>query len=207
MSKHTLLAGIAAATLLARPSVASAESETAQARKAIAAAKAKIDAVNIVGAAGDAPRLHAEAVRELNIAQEELDHHAKIEAVRDATRASQLADQALAASQRARNNDQHSATEAAQAQAASANERAAQAQATAVRAQADAAAARAAPPVVVQTPAREDEPKTTTLSTTTTDEGSTAGTPKRHRAVHRSAARRRHPYRHTIRTKATITTG
>jgi hypothetical protein len=202
--KQTLVAGIAAAALLALPTTASAEGKTDQARKAIAAAQAKIDAVNIVGAAGDAPRLHAEAVRALHIAQDELNHHAKLDAVRDATRASELADQALVASQRARTNEQHSATDAAQAQAANANERAADAQAAAARAQADAAAARAAPPVVIQTPA-PPAPTTTTVSTTTTDEAAAAPA---HRRVVRKAAthHHHHPARHTVHTTAIVTT-
>ena len=204
-SKHILAAGIAAAALLALPTAASAEGKTDQARKAIAAAQAKIDAVNIVGAAGDAPRLHAEAVRQLHIAQDELNHHAKLEAVRDATRASELADQALVASQRARTNEQRSATDAAQAQAANANERAADAQAAAARAQADAAAARAAPPVVIQTPAPAAAPTTTTVSTTSTDERATA--PTHRRVVRRSHIRRRHPaHYHTLHTTTTVTT-
>ena len=201
--KQTLAAGIAAAALLALPTTASAEGKTDQARKAIAAAQAKIDAVNIVGAAGDAPRLHAEAVRALHIAQDELNHHAKLDAVRDATRASELADQALVASQRARTNEQRSATDAAQTQAANANERAADAQAAAARAQADAAAARAAPPVVIQTPAPA-APTTTTVNTTTTDDDHAA--PPARRRVVRRATHHHHPARHTVHTTATITT-
>ena len=201
--KQTLAAGIAAAALLALPTTASAEGKTDQARKAIAAAQAKIDAVNIVGAAGDAPRLHAEAVRALHIAQDELNHHAKLDAVRDATRASELADQALVASQRARTNEQRSATDAAHTPAANANERAADAQAAAARAQADAAAARAAPPVVIQTPAPA-APTTTTVNTTTTDDDH-AAPPARHRVVRR-ATHHHHPARHTVHTTATITT-
>ena len=203
--KHTLAAGIAAVSLLALPAAALAEGKTDQARKAIAAAQAKIDAVNIVGAAGDAPRLHAEAVRQLHIAQDELNHHAKLEAVRDATRASELADQALVASQRARTNEQRSATDAAQAQAANANERAADAQAAAARAQADAAAARAAPPVVIQAPAPAAAPTTTTVSTTSTDERAAA--PTQPRVVRKIHTHRRHPaHHHTLHTTTTVTT-
>jgi hypothetical protein len=201
--KQTLAAGTAVALFLL-PTVASAEGKTDQAQKAIAAAKAKIDAVNIVGAAGDAPRLYAEAVRELHIAQDELNHHAKVEALRDATRASELADQALAASQRTRNDDQRSATQAAQDQAAQANARAADAQAATARAQAEAAAARSAPPVIVQAPAPVVAPATTTVSTTTTDEHTAA--PIHHRIVHRAAHHRSHSTRHTVRTTATVTT-
>ena len=199
--KQTLVAGVAAA-MFVLPAAASAEGKTDQAEKAIAAAKAKIDAVNIVGAAGDAPRLYAEAVRELHIAQDELRRHAKVSALQDATRASELADQALAASQRTRTNDQRSATQAAQDQAARANDRAADAQAATARAQAEAAAARATPPVIVQTPA--PAPATTTVSTTTTEEHTAA--PMHRRIVHRTAHRRSHSTRHTVRTTATVTT-
>ena len=205
--KQLLALSIAASTCLALPTAAFAEGKTDQARKAIAAAQAKIDAVNIVGAAGDAPRLHAEAVRALHIAQDELNHHAKVEAVRDATRASELADQALVASQRARTNDQRLATEAAQAQAVAANARAADAQAAAARAQTDAAAARAAPPVIIQTPAPAAAPTTTTVSTTTTDMAATAA-PARKRVVRKTTYRHthRHPTRQTVHTTATVTT-
>ena len=148
-AKHLLTLALAASACLALPTAASAEGKTDRARKAIAAAQAKIDAANIVGAAGDAPRLHAEAVATLHRAQDELDHHAKDDAIRDATRASEIADQALAASRRDRTNEQRGAVNAAQSQAAEANARAAAAQASAAAAQADAAAARAAPPVVI----------------------------------------------------------
>ena len=56
MTRTQLLAlSIAASTCLALPSAVSAEGKTDQARKAIAAAQAKIDAVKTVGAAGDSP--------------------------------------------------------------------------------------------------------------------------------------------------------
>ena len=129
MTRNSMLAILLAATTscFVLPTAASAEGKTDQARKAIAAAQAKIDAANIVGAAGDAPRLHAEAVRVLHIAQDELNHHAKDEAIRDATRASEIADQALAASQRERTAQERQTSGAAQAEAAEANARAADA--------------------------------------------------------------------------------
>ncbi len=151
--------GVAIAALTAMPVTAFAEGKTDQARKAIAAAQAKIDAANTVGAAGDAPRFQHEAVAALQLARDELAHHDKDAAIRDAQHASQLADMALSASSRARLNDQQAATDAAQRQAAAANERAADAnaraadaQASAAAAQADAAAARSAPPVVIAAP-------------------------------------------------------
>jgi multidrug efflux pump subunit AcrA (membrane-fusion protein) len=204
MSRSLMLAiAFAATTCLTVPTAASAEGKTDQARKAIAAAQAKIDAANIVGAAGDAPRLHAEAVRVLHIAQDELNHHAKDEAIRDATRASEIADQALAASQRERTSEQQAATGAAQAQAAEANARAADAQAAAAAAQADAAAARAAPPVIVQQPATEPAPTTTTVTTTETVKDS-AVVPVHHKRVLHKRVVHKKPV--ATRTKTTTTT-
>eukprot|EP01035_Chromulina_nebulosa_P011672 gene11672-15586_t len=107
--------------LVAMPVSAFAEGKTDQARKAIAAAQAKIQAGNTVGAAGDAPRFQAQAVAALQLARDELAHHDKDGAIRDATHASELADMALSASARARLNDQQAATETAQRQAAAAN--------------------------------------------------------------------------------------
>jgi hypothetical protein len=205
MSRTLMLAiALVATTGLTVPTAASAEGKTDQARKAIAAAQAKIDAANIVGAAGDAPRLHAEAVRILHIAQDELNHHAKDEAIRDATRASELADQALAASQRERTSEQQAATSAAQAQAAEANARAADAQAAAAAAQADAAAARAAPPVVVQQSAPEPAPTTTTVTTTETVKDSAAA-PVHRRVVHKRVVHKK-PVKTATHTKTTTTT-
>ncbi|MDB5708158.1 MAG: hypothetical protein JWL96_228, partial [Sphingomonas bacterium] len=113
--------GVAMTALVAMPVSAFAEGKTDQARKAIAAAQAKIDAANTVGAAGDAPRFQHEAVSALQLARDELAHHDKDAAIRDAQHASQLADMALSASSRARLNDQQAATDAARRQAAAAN--------------------------------------------------------------------------------------
>jgi hypothetical protein len=204
--------GVAITALVAMPVTAFAEGKTDQARKAIAAAQAKIDAGNTVGAGGDAPRFQHEAIAALQLARDELAHHDKDAAIRDATHASQLADMALSASSRARLADQQSATEAAQRQAAAANARAADAQATAAAAQADAAAARAAPPpapVVIAAPAPAPAPTTVTTETTQTAAATTtahtvAPAPKR-RVVHH-VVRRTHPAT-TTRTKTTVTTG
>jgi hypothetical protein len=208
MTARQLLAfGIAGATVFAVSTSANAEGKTDQARKAIAAAQAKIDAANIVGAAGDAPRLHAQAVTTLHVAQDELNHHAKDEAIRDATRASELADMALAASQRDRTNEQRATMEAAQSQAAQANARASQAEAAAAAAQAAATAARSAPPVIIATPPTPAPAPTATTVTTTETEGteSRAATPLRKKAV-RHTVRHRHPVRHTRTTTTTVTT-
>ncbi len=200
--------GVAMAALVAMPVTAFAEGKTDQARKAIAAAQAKIDAANTVGAAGDAPRFQHEAVAALQLARDELAHHDKDAAIRDAQHASQLADMALSASSRARLNDQQAATDAAQRQAAAANDRAADAQASAAAAQADAAAARNAPPVVIAAPA-PPPPAPTTITTETTQTAA-ATTSVRKPAVKRRVVRHvvRHTARPTVttRTKTTVTT-
>ncbi|MEG3155815.1 hypothetical protein [Sphingomonas sp. RB1R13] len=84
--------GSIASTAVTLSSGALGEGKADLARKAIAAAKAKIDAVNFVGATGYAPRLHAQAVAALHLAEGELRHHAKDADIHDATHASGLAD-------------------------------------------------------------------------------------------------------------------
>ena len=201
--------GVAMAALVAMPVSAFAEGKTDQARKAIAAAQAKIDAGNTVGAAGDAPHFQAQAVAALRLARDELAHHDKDAAIRDAQHASELADMALSASSRARLNDQQAATDTAQRQAAAANERAADAQASAAAAQADAAAVRSAPPpppIVIAAPA----PAPTTVTTETTQSTAATTTTAAKPVVKRRVVRRvvRHPAHPatTTRTKTTIST-
>ena len=208
MARNALIAlGLAASTALTLSTAAFAEGKTDLARKAIAAAQAKIEAINIVGAAGDAPRLHAQAVATLHLAEDELRHHAKEAAIHDAIHASELADMALAASQRQRNDAQQATTAEAQRQAAEANARAAAAQSDAAAAQAAASAARSAPPVVIQTPAPAPAPTTTTVTTRTDqDESSAVRRTVRHRVVHHRATHRR-PATHRTRTTTTVTTG
>ena len=53
-SSHIAIAMVASAAVIL-PTASLAEGKTSQARRAIAAAQAKIDASNIVGASGDAP--------------------------------------------------------------------------------------------------------------------------------------------------------
>lgn len=204
--KSQLAIGLIASVALILPTASFAESKTSQARRAIAAAQAKIDASNIVGASGDAPRLHGQAVAALHVAQDELAHSAKDEAIRDAQRASELADMALAASQREKSEAQSAATAEAQHEAAEANARAADAQAAAARAQADADAARATPPVVVQTPAPPaPAPQAeATVTTTHTDEvASQSSAPAKRRVVHHRTVR--HPVQ-TTKTTLTVKT-
>lgn len=199
--------GLVASAALVFPTASFAEGKTSQARRAIAAAQAKIDASNIVGASGDAPRLHAQAVAALHVAQDELAHSAKDEAIRDANHAAELADMALTASQRERSEAQSAATAQAQHDAAEANARAADAQAAAAKAQADAAAARATPPVVVETPpSPAPAPETqATVTTTHTDEVAPASPTKaKRRVVHRRTGR--HPAVHSTKTTVTVKT-
>lgn len=204
--KSHLALGLVATVTLAVPSVSFAEGKTDKARQAIAAAQAKIDASNIAGASGDAPRLHAQAVAALHVAQDELDHHAKDAAIRDANHAGEIADMAIAASQRERSGAQAAATAQAQQQAAEANARAAAAQEAAAAAQADAAAARAAPPVVVQTPAPQDKPAQTETTVTTTQTDQAASTPATTHHVVRHKAVRHTTAPHTHKTTTTVTT-
>lgn len=207
ISRSGIAISLVASISLALPAGALAETKTSKARQAIAAAQAKIEASNIAGASGDAPRLHAQAVTALHVAQDELAHSDKDEAIRDANHAAELADLALAASQRERSDTQAAATAQAQHDAASANARAAAAQAAAAAAQADAAAARAAPPVIVETPAPAPAPAPqtdTTVTTTQTDQVA-AATPKKvkRRVVRHHVAH--HPARST-KTTTTVTT-
>lgn len=201
--------GLIASVAVSLPTASFAETKTSQARRAIAAAQAKIDASNIVGASGEAPRLHARAVAALHVAQDELAHSAKDAAIRDANHAAELADMALTVSQRERTDSQAAATAQAQRDAADANARASAAQAAAARAQADAAAARAAPPVVVQTPpppAPAPAPQTETSVTTTHTDRVTNSHPTtvRRRVVHHR--RVHHPASRTTKTTVTVKT-
>lgn len=215
MTRKSLLAlALAATTALTLSTPAFSEGKTDQARKAIAAAQAKIDAMNIVGAAGDVPRLHAEAVSTLHKAQDELSHHDKEAAIHDATHASELADMALVASQKQRNDTQQATTADAQRQAtdaqrqaSDANARAAAAQSDAAAAQAAAAAARATPPVIVQTPAPAPAPTSTTVTTSTDQDATTAPPTKVKRRVVRHGPTHRRGTTHRTRTTTTVKTG
>lgn len=197
--------GPVASTAVTQLSGALAEGKPDFSRKAIAAAQAKIDAVNFPGATSDAPRLHAQAVAALHLAEDELRHHAKDAAIHDATHASKLADMALAASQRQRTDAQQATTTEARRQAAKANARAAAAQSDATAAQAAAAAARSAPPVVIQAPA--PAPTSTTI-TSQTEQNYVAANPRatKHRAAHHRGAHHG-PGGRKVRTMTTITTG
>jgi hypothetical protein len=153
------LVAFAAALTFATPALAGDKNERATA--AIAAAQAKIDAANKIGAAGETPRLTAEATAELSRAKDAQTGGHKDDAISLALHAGELADRAFGAADQAKTQDAAAATaavaasaNAAQDAAAAANERAAAAEA--------AAAAKPAPVIIQQAPA----PTTVTTETT-----------------------------------------
>jgi hypothetical protein len=158
-------AALAAALMFSAPASAGKHD---RAKEAIAAASAKVDAANKVGASGETPRLQAEAQRSLATAKEALSAGHKEDAIAAANHAAMLADTAIGQTQKSQNAQADATANAAlnaQQDAAAANARADAAQQAAAAASADAAAARAAPPVIVaQAPA---VPATTTVTTET----------------------------------------
>jgi hypothetical protein len=162
-----------------------------RAERAIAAARAKIDAANKVGASGEVPGMIARAQAELAQASEDLHRGHKRLSFDEATHAAQLADTALGTSQQSKiqaERDQRTSAEvaasAAQEDAADANARAEDANARASNAEhaaamaaADAAAARATPAPVATT-------------VTTVEKSSHVVTPA-HRVVHRAPVKKR----------------
>ena len=194
------LSTFAAALLVSSPALAGGKNE--QATAAIAAAQAKIDAANKVGASGSVPQLQASAGAALRDAQTLLSRGKKDEALAAANRASELADRAIGESQKVasqqsmmQQNDAASAAASARQEAANANVRAQSAEQAATAAAQDAAAARAAPPVVVVTPAPAAQPAPVAESTTVTTETSSATSTRRpaprrvvKRSVHKTTA-------------------
>jgi hypothetical protein len=177
---------LGAASLLALASTpVLAEGKHDRAEQAIAAAHAKIDAANRVGAGMNSPHLAATAEAALRTAEEDLSAGHKENAIRDAIRAQQLADTALNQAQAAHVQavaDNRAAANAAQAQAVDANARAqaASAQTDVANARADAAAQAAASAAadaqnaraaVVEAQAQaqpQPQPQATTVTTETT---------------------------------------
>jgi hypothetical protein len=163
-----------------------------RAQQAIAAAAAKIDAANKVGASGETPRTVARAQAMLAHAREDLKRGHKTEAFDEATQASELADTALGTSQQNKiqaERDQRTSAEVAasaaqqdaadaNARAVDANARAANAEQSAAMAAADAAAVRATPPPV---------PVTTTVTTVNKSSHVVAA----HRVVRRAPVKKR----------------
>ena len=182
------LIAFAAALAFASPALAGDKNERATA--AIAAAQAKIDAANKIGAASATPRVATEATAELARAKDAQTGGHKDEAISLALHAGELADHAFAAADQAKTDDAAAATaqaaasaDAAQQSAAAANERAAAAEA--------AAATPPAPVIIQQAPA----PAPTTVTTETT----AAAAPAPARVVTRKVVKK--PVHHTTTTR------
>jgi hypothetical protein len=184
----SLMRGASVAALLAltaAPTLAfPGKADRAQA--AIAAAQAKIDAANKVGASGQVPEMQAHAQAALATAKEDLASGHKEDAIADATHAGELADGALGQTHRntteaarAATADAAQAASDAQQQAAAANSRADSAEQAAATAQAQADAARNAPPVVAAV-----APAPTTTVTVERQTASAAPAHVTHRVVH-----------------------
>jgi hypothetical protein len=197
---------MSALLLMAGP--AFAEGKGDRAKEAMAAAAAKVEAANKIGATGETPRLQAQAQAALRAAHESYAAGHKEESIAQANRATQLSDEAIGTTQKNRaqdNREQRAATEATAAaaheDAAAANARADAAQQSAAIATAQANAARAATPVVVASPA----PQATTITTESEEHSSAAPSvtkrPVAHHVVHRQV-------RHTVtkRTRVTVST-
>jgi hypothetical protein len=142
----TLIASSAMTLALAQP--ASAASTSDRAREAIAAAEAKVHTAENLGAGSDAPRDAADAQAALASAKEDFAHGDREVAIREAIRASALADTAIGMAQQHKNaavaaarEDQRATVDAARDQISSAQGQAAAAQDQTVAAQQQADAA------------------------------------------------------------------
>jgi hypothetical protein len=156
------LIAFAAALTFASPALAGDKNERATA--AIAAAQAKIDAANKIGAASATPRVATEATAELARAKDAQTGGHKDEAIALALHAGELADHAFAAADQAKTDDAAAATAQAAASADAAQQAAADANARA--AAAEAAAAKPAPAPVIIQQAPPAQPTTITTETT-----------------------------------------
>jgi hypothetical protein len=152
MLRNTIFASLLAssALTLAFATPVSAAGTSDRAREAIAAAEAKIHTAETLGAGTHAPRDTAEAQAALATAREDFKSGRKEPAIREAIRASALADTAIGMAQQHKDDaiasareDQRATADAAQDQVAAAHDQAASAQDQAVAAQQQAAEANA----------------------------------------------------------------
>jgi len=205
----TIMACVSGVALVAA-SPALGQGKKDRAREAVAAAQAKVDAAGKVGAAGEVPRLLAQAQAALRTAQEDLAGDHKEQAIADANHASMLADQALGEAQRAKLARARDDKQAADAAAADAARSAADANARAAAAEADANAARNAPPpapVVIAAPPPPPAPTSTTVTTETVAPATkvvTRAAPRKRVVTRRHVVRKATPA--TVKTKTTVTT-
>ncbi len=98
---HTILklaTAVSALSLAAGPALA--EGKTDRARAAIAEARGKVETLGTLNAAGEVPRLVAQAQAALRAAEDDLKGSHKEQAIADAHRASELADTAIGVSQK-----------------------------------------------------------------------------------------------------------
>ena len=202
----TLLSG---AAMVAAISPAYAGDKHERATAAIAAAQAKIDAGNKVGASGEVPQLQAQAEASLRTAKEDLAKGDKAQAIIDANHAAELADRAMGEAQKAQSMKAEVQTQqatvaasVAQQDAANANARAAASQQAAAAAAHEAATARATPQIVAVPVAAEPAPRTTTVTTETSTPA--VATPRK-TVAKRSVHRRPHHVARTSRVKTTTT--
>jgi hypothetical protein len=203
----TTLVSLSAMAIATSPAFAGGKNERATA--AIAAAQAKIDAANKVGASGQVPELQASATAALNVAREDLSRGEKDKAIADANQAGELADRAIGEADKAKTMQAQAQTNAATDAAISAQGAAADANARASAAEQSAAMART--PVIIQAAATPAPAQTTvTTETTTSPAMSTpaAKTTVKRRTVHHTT--HRHPVARKVttvhvRTKTTVT--
>lgn len=178
------------------------------ARKAIAAAKAKIEAADRIGATGEAAGIEVQARAALERAQAQFGKGEKNEAIAEAKHAGDLADQAITLTDKRKQmraqqgrNEAEAAAGAAQQSAAASAERANSAEAAAVDAQARTAAAQqnAATANSEAEALRNAPPPPATTTTVTTKHAEMATAPVRH--VHHV----HHRVRHTTTTRTPVT--
>src|SRR6476469_2982239 len=156
------LFALAAAMTFTSPALAGDKNERATA--AIAAAQAKIDAANKIGAAQATPRVATEATAELARAKDAQNGGHKDEAISLALHAGELADHAFNTADQVKTQDAAAATASAAASADAAQQAAAAANERAAAAEAAAAHPAPAPVIIQQAPA----PAPTTVTTETT---------------------------------------
>ncbi|MDB5702812.1 MAG: hypothetical protein JWL66_3011 [Sphingomonadales bacterium] len=209
MKRSLLLTrGLCMSALLLMAAPALAEGKGDRAKEAMAAADAKVEAANKIGATGETPRLQAQAQAALRAAHEAYAAGHKEESIAQAIRATQLSDEAIGTTQKNRAADHREQRVALEATAAAAHEDAAAANARADAAQQSAAvataqanAARASTPVVVAAPAHQATTVTTELEEHSSAAPRVTKRPVAHHVIHRQV-------RHTVtkRTRVTVST-
>ncbi len=210
--------GISALLAMTSLSVTAHAGLADEARKAIAAAKAKIEAGDKIGASGEAATIQVQARDALHRAEAEFGKGEKNEAIAEAKHAGDLADQAIVLTdkrkqmaEQAGRHEAEAAAGAAQQSAAVSAARANSAEATAADAQARAAAAQqSAASANAQADAMRDAPPPpapATSTTVTTVDKDEAAAPVVHHVRHRVHHTRVRGGTHAVhQTTTTVTT-